>query len=918
MPADELDRMHLCGYVQLADHGLALPAYRVEPGANAWYSAVATVDGDHASTIERFELLEDEPVDPLRDSGITVGPGDPWQDVFLWAGRIFAGQPNEILTDLEAYRGGLLDLAPLSYLDLAVAADSAAAAEFAAASLTFLERKLGSVSGAAAFTELVLRPGILIELRRRFRNLSTTNAMPDHLRHFTIHQRGPSQHDIKLAAGTSESVGGVEAAEELGSAVTRFGNLLGMRLAVSGLVEDERARVEADQFHAEQELPLLGRNIEPRQAPRMAARNILIIAGDQRSQAIARHIEFPSRIAFNSVSAWEGEGYKIERASGLRVLTTREESSIVISNGFRSDNMDDLFRRFSQFDVVVWLASNDALSGGLDTEISELVNRLDRDVPFLIAPAPPADGPSVLIDRKLSSGHFLRQANSIIDTTLARSPFWSGQPRRSIDRRMADIVATVCIAAATNDEIRTKLLSLQGSKHPYAVAFSSGSARSDIHHVAASELNGAGINGTKGEDDLLKTSYAFEITDQGGKTAQNASLEICRLTTDFKRFGEAAVAEVVGRRGGRVANITLKDVPEHVRESLDAPELAVAMKGEGSMALVVTAEAPGIATLREAQKAELAVIRYTDTESLHAAVEYGLPSALPAEVRLPKLSRLVRNRGLATRGVDTRDVLRIPENAWRDIYDRGESSTLADQVRLYRPAVDGSGSRREIVLPVAAILDGLRNRDEFARKLLQTLPELNEQIKRSGKRTGDLIAAWSTPAPRARRWIVEDGRFPVETAPLWEKEVPAQRLFFLDGDGAVPCFLASRAFSVWARTLLPTSTSWASRFQVSKTFDAFPFPLCFEISTGGAGSPPQLHFADSGSKLAELGRLMESEMLNDARQQQRVEKRTQAMREREPLIREIDRLLLKEIKLSPEASDLDVLEVLVERNRGRF
>ena len=125
--------MRLSGYVKLAEQGFALPAYVARPGANAWYFALPTVEGDHASTIAGFELLEEEDVVPLPNPTILVSPGDPWQDVFLWAGRVFAGIPGQMFDAVALYQDQLRALAPLSYLDLAVAAEAPSSADRAAA-----------------------------------------------------------------------------------------------------------------------------------------------------------------------------------------------------------------------------------------------------------------------------------------------------------------------------------------------------------------------------------------------------------------------------------------------------------------------------------------------------------------------------------------------------------------------------------------------------------------------------------------------------------------------------------------------------------------------------------------------------------------------------------------------------------------
>src|SRR5690606_33484207 len=126
------------------------------------------------------------------------------------------------------------------------------------------------------------------------------------------------------------------------------------------------------------------------------------------------------------------------------------------------------------------LAGNDALTGAQSKDILSVARSLDPDVPFLIAPAPPSDGPSMLLSRDGDGSRLLRECNAIIDTTLARSPFWKGHPRRSVDRRMAVIVATVSVVAALDSRLRETLKAVRGSKRPRTLSFLGGPSRFNV------------------------------------------------------------------------------------------------------------------------------------------------------------------------------------------------------------------------------------------------------------------------------------------------------------------------------------------------------------------------------------------------------------------------------------------------------
>ncbi|MBO9136209.1 hypothetical protein J5289_29060 (plasmid) [Rhizobium sp. B230/85] len=901
MSSDLPDRLHLSGFVRLTDHGFALPAYQVKPSANAWYYAVPDVSGDHGSFIKGFELLEDEAVEQF-DSGILVGPGEAWRDVFLWQGHIYAGRPAEIFAELEEFRSDILKLAPLSFLDLALPAEAPDTEEIAEFARDLLKQKLGSDRGEASYVSLLLQPKILIELRKAvLSNPPTDMSIAPH--NFSIESRGQKSYGIRLAPTLSETFDEA-AAGRLRTAVRRFAQQLGITLVVGGLRgEIAGGGVEPKRLIEQRAIKRTRRPIR-RDLP-----NILIIATDARSQAICRHLELPSSIEFGSGSVHEID-YRIEHRSDLTDLPTSRDGVILIVADVAAM---DVGRTLSVFDAFVWLAGNDALSDERSSRIHELVRRRDRQTPFLIAPAPPADGPSFLLEGRSTAGEVLKQADAVIDTTLARSPFWTGQARRSIDRRMADMVATVSVLAAATGKVRQDLTKRRGSKQPHAVSVCIGDR--PLGHETASELNATGLRGIE-RDRRSGSQHAFEITDNEGGLVRNATVEISPLWTDFENFGEAAFLEAVGRQEAWLGRSLITEVPDSLRLSLDAPALSVALKNrDGRPSMVLTAEAPRLATIREGYESDLAVIRYTDTATIRMAALSKKISGLPSEMRLGKLSRLAQNQGLVTRGLDARDVLRLQERDWLEIQTHG-TSRLQSQARIYRPTAEELDDGREIAIPVAAVWEGIRSNDVTALELLERFPDLRQRGERGGKRPSDLEAAWTMPSDGVQRWVIEDGRIPVRAALLRPGEAPAQRLFFIDGDEAVPCFVFSRLFAVWARSLLPPSTSWASRFQVSRTFDAFPFPLCFRITRPSEGLP-QLRFAKGPRRLEELGHRLRYEFMDNGRRTASRGSEDQGLGQQIELLEELDEILLGEMKMSLRTSDLEILEALVERNQAR-
>jgi len=99
---------------------------------------------------------------------------------------------------------------------------------------------------------------------------------------------------------------------------------------------------------------------------------------------------------------------------------------------------------------------------------------------------------------------------------------------------------------------------------------------------------------------------------------------------------------------------------------------------------------------------------------------------------------------------------------------------------------------------------------------------------------------------------------------------------------------------------------------VSKTFDAFPFPRGFAVISGKDGSPPQLRFKrDEGRRLAELADMLAEDVSEDMVYEHA---RERLLRDR-PIAEEINVLMLRKYELRPDATDLDILERLVDANQ---
>jgi len=415
------------------------------------------------------------------------------------------------------------------------------------------------------------------------------------------------------------------------------------------------------------------------------------------------------------------------------------------------------------------------------------------------------------------------------------------------------------------------------------------------------------------------TRINFEMRDSNDERPRNAFVELHPLNQDFPSFAEASLAEAIGSRvPRRQLHTGAKKISDSIGMTLNHPSLAVAMRPPASFgrAVVITAESPDLSALRAANDADTNIVRYTDRAAMRALFSDGHPLRwpLPGEVRLPELHRYPRNRGLATRGVDIRDIVRIPRHKWEALLRENGPSQLDGQERSYLSSINMISTEPEIAIPLPTIWSAISTGDRLAQVISGESRRHSAQDPLLSKRVADLMAAWSRPSPGGRRWVIEDGRIPVELTVLESDEVPAQRLFMIDGDGAVPALLMSRPFAIWARALLPSATSWSSRFQVSQTFEAFPLTLSFAVSPAEDQSPPQLHFSRNGGQLSRLARLLEMEARPLAEVAHEGPRLNRALRP-SPILQEIDSMLLADFGLGSEASDLDILERLVERNQ---
>lgn len=200
-------------------------------------------------------------------------------------------------------------------------------------------------------------------------------------------------------------------------------------------------------------------------------------------------------------------------------------------------------------------------------------------------------------------------------------------------------------------------------------------------------------------------------------------------------------------------------------------------------------------------------------------------------------------------------------------------------------------------------------------RLLSLTPSFSNR-RATPKRRADLELAWAPPAKGLIRFIIADGILPLKMARLAEFQVPAQGLFFIDGDIAVPALLQSRVFAVWAHSTLTRSTSWMDRFSVRRTFETFPIRSPFELIQDEQDEGPTLLVADRGNRNLLFDKLCH-QWLDVFEQHRRLNEDDGVLQEgllTNALRRELDGVILAAYGLPAEATDLDILDRLLEEN----
>lgn len=890
--------LRLIGYYRCIGHGFAVPLYGQSEGANTLYIARCSISGDHEAVIEAFEPVD---VDDQRrlppGESIAVRIGEPWRDVFLWNDAAYVGTPAQLWGELTPQHGDVEARAPLSLLDLAVHARRDEVATLAPVAFAFVRKRYGEAR-ASSWRRQFVRQQTEVALRK---TLAGQGLDDDLFRGISLVETSPDVLTCDLP-GELASAALSEAVTAAMTPVTQLTAFLGATLAPLPVASTAARSVPPEPITAVPAPVAPDSTVWDHDVP------VLVIAEGKRARDVVRHLRqerYGTRHPVGTV--WEIVTELELKLARFDLMRTRSVIALVLSEDGKEPARPSADIR----KILEWQEAAGAL--------------------ILLAPALPTTRPSTLFNR---SGHRgFPMAHAVLDTAIARSPFWWGNPKRSFDRRISDVIQ-LAIDVARAPVVRRELLERGPGEATPILSVGLLTQQSDKDAMLDEPGNlRLGSEASWVTGDLKRSDPAVLF-----------SLRINPDEIDPYRYGTQVIVE--GRRpenrfpefAGRVLAPLLAGRhrrplgPERRLEQLPAPphEIADAMRtpdyaagfavggtSRENFALVLTGETPSIEAVERAERMGWKIARYTDNATLRRLADGTEPPAtFPDEIDIGPVFSSEINRRLATRGIDQRDVFRVSYDLlseWLDGIPPEERSPARRNARPLRSATRPHG---ELENDHLLLRDYVLGNDPEARRLLSLISSQDKRVLdfRAMKRASDLRRCWTPPSPGFRRYAIVDGAVPIIVLELRDEEVPLQDLFVIDGDFAVPALFRSRVFAVWARATLPAASSWMARFSIANTFGGFPIADIFRI-VGQEGSLAAL-IADRAPAMMEELATKVAQHIERALASQPLASWKEAHRAADdlPAMRRLNELVLNAYGLPGDASDIHILRRLRDMN----
>ena len=921
---DEIDELDLTGYVALGEHGFALPCFSSGPHPNRWHVAVSSISGNHRGTVVRFDQFSPQEIRRVSAEKVRrVRVGEPWCDVFLWKGQHFVGTPHEIWKALSEDYTILLN-APLTTLDLAQAAGAEDSPRYAKDAYKYLDGRFGRAKAQLWRRDNYLRPHAIQYLQQLFieRKLSEGAGLV----HLIEVIEQPKAFSVEVPDDLYDELARSACSDGFLRHLQKLADPFRMSVDMLARANDTGAAIEGGSLVASL------KEADVSSEERYDGDNILLVVLGRRAEEIARHVRDPEwapmwspgpipQWRLNTLSSSEGRLFE-------RVQKGKGKFDII----YGGDELPSL----NHYAVVVVLVDDDTLMAResvVGRPLAEIASQ--KKLIRLVAPALPRDQPAHgLVDQ--SDHHFIELTawtdtfDAILDTSTARSPFWAGHPRRALERRVADTLLGAAMLAATRGGLSDCLLGNRTSSSTPVLTLSVNAPHTQrlvdrdsrggsIEMGILSEAGGtARYSANVAGGVLFASDFNAKWLERRGAITRGVA-QIKSVNPEFGPFAQQVVSSVIASldepRPGFIGRLSSSVKLAGVLQFPKLLHTVGVRKAAHVQRLAVIAETPDIHMVQVASDEGCALVRYTDHETIREFVAPGprdIVGLLPREVQLPNIRRLPQNRHLATRGIDPRDVVMLSKKQMDDLRKRGPA-TLLECIRRYRADIEAHRGmmytvpRSDLNRAITATVRGAY------RAYLERLDPGRSLPRVPAKRPSDLRVAWSKAPSGSTRFVVADGVLPIRLSKLPRIEVPAQKLFIVDGDAAVPALLQSRVFSIWARATLSRSTSWTPRFSVGGTFETFPILPPFELQPSEGSTSLILRASDKRlySRSRKWLEVISSEPPNFGDGAIYVDL---DLIPHHPLRRALDVSILDVYGLPSDASDLDIMRRLLVTN----
>lgn len=895
--------LRLLGYVRNASHGFALPLFGQHERGNTLYIAECGPSGDHRGVITGFQTYETDiqkllPVarpDPVR-------VGDPWVDVFLWKDQVLVGDASHLWLELAQIKEDVEVAAPLSLLDAAVHAETADRERLAPIAYKYLSDRVDGFHADEWRTRILSREAATL-IRRHLPEVPSSSIGCE------VSSKEPASIELPLPKAVIDLLKQKAAFEPLIANLSRFAAAFSQKFTVSEVWPmTPRTGQPADG------------NIQGVKESEQQTARVLVVTFGNRARTIGRHIGSP---------LWLPAGLDAD------FLTPDQDHAPAAPGGGKSKSqfaaklmqvLDGTSRGAikklkSSYEVMIALVDDEYFAKESIAEIQLIVDHpaLARAVKLLV-PALPEKSPAAFFGRGRSQDVLRGQGfDALLDTAQARSPFWWGSAKRSLDRRIADIVSTVA-ALCLSDSVAGRLRSLSRAfQEVLALAVDlAGDLRPHLDPMLAlgSEVSWADKNTPARE---IYFREEAEVVSRNAKSARRALLEL-RPLGGFEEFAKAVLDDIGGDIKSADRHFKFSDSPISLKEPLRYPDASAAFELDAGKRLLLISEAPGIAALKRATALKWHVVRYTDRQAVKSLMRLDstMASFLPNEVALDPLVVSERNAAVATRGVDTRDIIRIDTaefEEWCDSLPSHERHILRAEMRPLR----ASGADSSAITPAAVAIRRRwltvgRSPDDHTLVALANILRVEPRellADRPYKRAADLDTCWSAPAEGSMRFALSDGELSPLLMRLQPEEVVLQEFFVLDGDWGVPALFRSRVFGIWAMATLSRSSSWMSRFSIRETFAGFPIPTVFRLSSSSHSNRIETDHKEILSLSRDIQQRIDR--ASDVRSWKAAQRSDEFRNS--PDHRRLEECILSVFELPEDADDVSILERLVEMNR---